>query len=475
MAEEIAAERDSAAATAAARAEANPNVSAISGVSGRDRFTPTEEEVQTALRAWRLEREGVADARAAAEAAAAAARDAADALSDDVGEVWGSLGRRFSERSFTDALFANPRARRADDDALDAHAHAPRGYDDDTLDASAAPSAPSAPSPPSSRDSAERALSSAGLAHEHVGDLRRAVADLPAKTGVYRWLAADGSVLYVGKAKNLRARARGYLAPGLLRASPRHLRLAARARFVDAVLTPGGEADALALEARLIRRFKPPMNVLLKHAPKPQAAMIVATLGDDVPRFFAVDAADASDAGERSRGNAIGAGGNGAGGNAIGLDGAGGRVRPGVVAATSIAAATSITSSPTTRTWLRADRRDARRALTNLERALRLRSLGFRARHGDEVAARQLRVAANTAAAALDGGDAAEAVIAAAERDGDYAAAAALAAAAAPADDAVGRSPRSSLKPPPRTPRGTTACEWTSSPPPPRVNTASYR
>ena len=436
MAEEIAAERDSAAATAAARAEANPNVSAISGVSGRDRFTPTEEEVQTALRAWRLEREGVADARAAAEAAAAAARDAADALSDDVGEVWGSLGRRFSERSSTDALFAKPRARRADDDALDAHA--PRGYDDDTLDASAAPSAPSAPSPPSSRDSAERALSSEGLAHEHVGDLRRAVADLPAKTGVYRWLAADGSVLYVGKAKNLRARARGYLAPGLLRASPRHLRLAARARFVDAVLTPGGEADALALEARLIRRFKPPMNVLLKHAPKPQAAMIVATLGDDVPRFFAVDAADASDAGERSRGNAIGAGGNGAGGNAIGLDGAGGRVRPGVVAATSIAAATSITSSPTTRTWLRADRRDARRALTNLERALRLRSLGFRARHGDEVAARQLRVAANTAAAALDGGDAAEAVIAAAERDGDYAAAAALAAAAAPADDAVG-------------------------------------
>ena len=113
-------------------------------------------------------------------------------------------------------------------------------------------------------------------------------------------------------------------------------------------------------------------------------------------------------------------------------------MRPGVVAATSIAAATSITSSPTTRTWLRADRRDARRALTNLERALRLRSLGFRARHGDEVAARQLRVAANTAAAALDGGDAAEAVIAAAERDGDYAAAAALAAAAAPADDAVG-------------------------------------
>ena len=86
MAEEIAAERDSAAATAAARAEANPNVSAISGVSGRDRFTPTEEEVQTALRAWRLEREGVADARAAAEAAAAAASDAADALSDDVGE-----------------------------------------------------------------------------------------------------------------------------------------------------------------------------------------------------------------------------------------------------------------------------------------------------------------------------------------------------------------------------------------------------
>ena len=91
---------------------------------------------------------------------------------------------------------------------------------------------------------------------------------------------------------------------------------------------------------------------------------------------------------------------------------------------------TTATATAATRAWLRADRRDALRALSDLERALHLRSLGFRARHGDEDAARRLRVAANTAAAALDGGAAAAAVVAAAEREGDFAAAAALAAAA---------------------------------------------
>ena len=111
---------------------------------------------------------------------------------------------------------------------------------------------------------------------------------------MYRWLAEDGSVLYIGKAKNLRDRTRGYLAPGLLRRSPRHRRLAGLARSVDTVLTPGGEADALALEARLIAGTKPPLNVLLKEAPRPDAALVVGLMdpvGRDVlPRFFMTDA-----------------------------------------------------------------------------------------------------------------------------------------------------------------------------------------
>ena len=112
----------------------------------------------------------------------------------------------------------------------------------------------------------------------HLASLRRQLADLPAKTGVYRWLAEDGSVLYIGKAKNLRDRTRGYLTPGLLRQSPRHRRLVSLARSVDTVLTPGGESDALALEARLINRTKPPLNVLLKEAPRPDAALIVGLM-----------------------------------------------------------------------------------------------------------------------------------------------------------------------------------------------------
>ena len=64
---------------------------------------------------------------------------------------------------------------------------------------------------------------------------------------------------------------------------PRGTGGASRARAPpDAVLTPGGERDALALEARLIQRIKPPPNVLLKHAPRPDAARIVATLDDPV-------------------------------------------------------------------------------------------------------------------------------------------------------------------------------------------------
>ena len=62
------------------------------------------------------------------------------------------------------------------------------------------------------------------------------------------------------------------------------------------MLTPGGESDALALEARLINRTKPPLNVLLKEAPRPDAALIVGLMDPagpkEVPRFFMTDAGD---------------------------------------------------------------------------------------------------------------------------------------------------------------------------------------
>ena len=281
-------------------------------------------------------------------------------------------------------------------------------------------------------------MRSRGLPAAHVDALRAAVSALPGKTGVYRWLDPRGEVLYVGKAKHLRRRAAGYLSPGLLRGSPRHLQLAAKARSIDAILTPGGEMDALALEARMIARIKPPMNVLLKHAPARTACAIVGTLGEETPRFFALDDSRRSASGSPA--------------SRLGIDGVGGRVSPGLVeraAATARRDAARTMSreeqekdrpheqqrdpSGRTRSWLRPTRADALKALANLERALGLRALAFRATHGDSAARAELREAARVAAAVLDGGAAAEDAAREAEAAGDDAKAAALRDAARPA------------------------------------------
>jgi hypothetical protein len=87
---------------------------------------------------------------------------------------------------------------------------------------------------------------------------------------------------------------------------------------------------------------------------------------------------------------------------------------------------------------LRPSRADARRALSDLERALDLRALAFRARHGDAEAKERLRENAAVAADALDGGAAASAAASRLEAAGDAAAAAAIRAAAAPEASALG-------------------------------------
>jgi len=80
---------------------------------------------------------------------------------------------------------------------------------------------------------------------------------LPSAPGVYRFLARDGRVLYVGKSKNVRARVRSYFYGDERKKIQGMLDEVAS---VDAVFTPGGEAEALVLEARLIARHEPPYN-----------------------------------------------------------------------------------------------------------------------------------------------------------------------------------------------------------------------
>jgi len=90
--------------------------------------------------------------------------------------------------------------------------------------------------------------------------LRNAVSRAPVLPGVYSFLAKDGTVLYIGKAINLRNRLKGHLSnPG----DARHKLLLDRSVSVEWTITRT-EVEALVLEAELIRIRKPPLNVRLR-------------------------------------------------------------------------------------------------------------------------------------------------------------------------------------------------------------------
>ncbi|MCP4805835.1 MAG: excinuclease ABC subunit UvrC [Proteobacteria bacterium] len=91
--------------------------------------------------------------------------------------------------------------------------------------------------------------------------LERQASELPTQSGVYLWKDAAGVVLYVGKAKSLRARVRQYLSGHDGRFMVRFL--VAQATQIDCVLTTT-EKEALLLENTLIKQHKPPYNVKLR-------------------------------------------------------------------------------------------------------------------------------------------------------------------------------------------------------------------
>ena len=94
-----------------------------------------------------------------------------------------------------------------------------------------------------------------------VAAIRDVVRTLKPKPGVYRMLDARGDVLYVGKARSLKARVANYTQiKGL---SGRLMRMISQTRGME-IVTTNSEAEALLLEAQLIKRFRPPFNVLLR-------------------------------------------------------------------------------------------------------------------------------------------------------------------------------------------------------------------
>jgi excinuclease ABC subunit C len=85
---------------------------------------------------------------------------------------------------------------------------------------------------------------------------------LPDGPGVYLWKAADGKILYVGKAKKLRSRVRSYFAQDHYE-SPRTRHLVNQIRDLETIVVPS-EAHALILEANLIKEYRPRFNIALR-------------------------------------------------------------------------------------------------------------------------------------------------------------------------------------------------------------------
>jgi excinuclease ABC subunit C len=113
-----------------------------------------------------------------------------------------------------------------------------------------------------------------------LGALAEKIADLPAAPGVYLFKDSRGEVLYVGKAVNLAARVRSYLAHDPQR--PRMDEMTARATDLDVILTDT-EAEALLLESTLIRQHRPHYNVLLKD--DKSFPFVKLSMADEFPRL----------------------------------------------------------------------------------------------------------------------------------------------------------------------------------------------
>lgn len=91
--------------------------------------------------------------------------------------------------------------------------------------------------------------------------IKRTVAQLPGAPGVYRMLDTDNNVLYVGKAKNLRNRVTHYTQ---VEALPTRLQRMVFATTKVEVTITTSEAEALLLEAALVKRLQPRYNILLR-------------------------------------------------------------------------------------------------------------------------------------------------------------------------------------------------------------------
>ena len=110
---------------------------------------------------------------------------------------------------------------------------------------------------------------------------------LPSRPGVYLFKDAGGDVLYVGKAKSLRARVRSYF--GSRHDSLKTRELVRHVRGVETIIV-GSEAEALILEANLIKEYHPRFNIQLRDDKR--YPYIKVTTGEPLPRVFVTRSLD---------------------------------------------------------------------------------------------------------------------------------------------------------------------------------------
>jgi excinuclease ABC subunit C len=113
-------------------------------------------------------------------------------------------------------------------------------------------------------------------------DLYEKIRNLPTQPGVYLYKNAEGEVIYVGKAKNLRSRVRSYLLEAA-QADAKTGSLMREAVDLDYILV-ANESEALALETNLIKQRKPRFNILLKD--DKSYPYVKLTLADRFPKVF---------------------------------------------------------------------------------------------------------------------------------------------------------------------------------------------
>ena len=92
-------------------------------------------------------------------------------------------------------------------------------------------------------------------------ELKSFVESLPARPGVYRMLDADGEILYVGKARNLKSRVGSYFQPSNVQ--PKVQALVAKTARMEVTIT-NSDTEALLLEFNLIKKHRPRFNVVLR-------------------------------------------------------------------------------------------------------------------------------------------------------------------------------------------------------------------